>query len=82
MVWRVGNRESIKIWEHKWLPEHLNSKVVSPRTDTNVIYVKDLFLAGRRVWDLGLVQRLFLPWEADLIRRILVSEESVADLLI
>lgn len=28
------------------------------------------------------MQRLFLPWEANLIRRIPVSEESVADLLI
>ena len=61
VVWRVGNKKSIKIWEHKWLPEHSNSKVVSPRTDTDVIYEKDLFLAGRRVWDLSLVQRLFLP---------------------
>ena len=45
----MGNGESIKIWEHKWLPKLSNSKVVSPRTDTNVIFVKDLFLAGRRV---------------------------------
>ena len=56
-----------KIWEHKWLPELSNSKVVSPRTDTDVIFVKDLFLVGRRVWDPSLVQQLFLPWEADLI---------------
>ena len=81
-VWRVGNGESIKIWEHKWLLELSNSFVVSPRFDTEVSFVKDLFVVGRRVWDSGLVHRLFLPWEAKLIQRILVSEESVADLLI
>ena len=81
-VWRVGNGESIKIWEHKWLLELSNSFVVSPRFDIEVSFVKDLFVASRRVWDLGLVHRLFLPWEAKLIQRILVSEESVADLLI
>ena len=80
-VWRVGNVESIKIWEHKWLTEFSNSYVVSLRIDTEVSLVKDLFVAGRRVWDPGLVQRLFLPWEAELIQRILVCEESVADLL-
>ena len=81
-MWRVGNGESIKIWEHQWLPEHSNNKVVSPRTDTDVIFVKDLFLASRRVWDPSLVQQLFLPWEANLICRIPVCEEPVADLLI
>ena len=81
-VWRVGNGESIKIWEHNWLPDHSNSKVVSPRTNTNTLFVKDLFLEGRRVWDPGLVERIFLPWEAELIQRIPVNEEYVEDLLI
>jgi len=54
-MWRVGNGESIKIWEHKWLPELSNNYVVSPRIDTEVSLVKDLFVAGRRVWDPGLV---------------------------
>ena len=77
-----GMENLSKIWEHKWLPKLSKSKVVSPRTDTDVIFMKDLFLAGRRVWDPGLVQQLFLPWEADLIRRIPMCEESIADLLI
>ena len=58
-VWRVGNEESIKIWEHKWLLELSNSYVVSPRIDTEVSLVKDLFIASRRVWDPGLVQAFF-----------------------
>ena len=81
-VWRVGNGESIKILEHQWLQEHSNSKIVSPRTVSDVIFVKDLFLAGRRVWDPGLVHRLFLPWEADLICKIPVGEEPATDLLV
>ena len=38
-----------------------------PKIDTEVSLVKDLFIASRRVWDPGLVQWLFLPWEAELI---------------
>ena len=64
------------------LSEQSNCKVVSSRTDTDVIFVKDLFMASTRVWDLGLVQRFFLPWEVDLICRIPGSEEPAADLLI
>ena len=55
----MGNGESIKIWEHNCLPDHSNSKVVSPRTNTDALFVKDLFLEGRRVWDPGLVERIF-----------------------
>ena len=33
--------------------------MVSPRTNTDILYVKDLFMAGRRVWDLGLVDEVF-----------------------
>ncbi|KAK7845966.1 hypothetical protein CFP56_008599 [Quercus suber] len=39
-------------------------------------------MAGRRVWDPGLVDEVFLPWEAELIKRIPVSEGWVEDLLI
>uniref|UniRef100_A0A7N2KNZ5 RNase H type-1 domain-containing protein n=1 Tax=Quercus lobata TaxID=97700 RepID=A0A7N2KNZ5_QUELO len=74
--------ESIKILEHTCLPDHSNSKVVSPRTNTDALFVKDLFLEDRRVWDPGLVERIFLPWEAELIQQIPVSEEYVEDLLI
>ena len=73
-VWRVGDGESIKIWEHSWLPNLSNSQVVSSRTTTDALYVKDLFFADRRVWDPGLVENIFLPWEAETRLWILVSE--------
>ena len=57
----MGDGESIKIWEHNWLPDLSNSRVVSPRTNTDILYVKDLFMAGRRAWDPGLVDEVFLP---------------------
>ena len=73
-VWRVGDGESIKIWEHSWLPNLSNSRVVSLRTTTDALYVKDSFFADRRAWDPGLVENIFLPWEAEMILWILVSE--------
>ena len=34
---------SIKIWEHNWLQDPSNNRVVSPQNNTNVLYVKELF---------------------------------------
>ena len=47
-----------------------------------VTHVKDLFYPGTRIWDPGLLERTFLPWEAELIKFIYVSIGRVEDLLI
>ena len=81
-VWRVGDGESIKIWEHSWLPNLSNSRAISPRNSSEAEYVKDLFFEGRRVWDPGLVERIFLSWEAETILRIPICEGSMTNKLI
>uniref|UniRef100_A0A7N2N060 Reverse transcriptase zinc-binding domain-containing protein n=1 Tax=Quercus lobata TaxID=97700 RepID=A0A7N2N060_QUELO len=43
---------------------------------------RDLFFEDRRVWDPGLVESLFLTWEAETILRIPISEGHVKDQLI
>ena len=43
VICKVGDEGSIKIWEHNWLQDPSNSKVVSPLNNTNVLYVKELF---------------------------------------
>ena len=45
------------------------------------MHVKDMFYPGTRIWDSGLLERTFLPWEAEMIKVILVSEGQVVDLL-
>ena len=42
-VLRVGDGESIKIWEHSWLSNLSNSRVISLQNSTDAEYVKDLF---------------------------------------
>jgi len=64
------------------LPNLSNSRVVSPRNSIDAIFVKDLFFEDRRVWDPGLVESLFLTWEAETILRIPISEGHVKDQLI
>nr|POE60452.1 hypothetical protein CFP56_55256 [Quercus suber] len=75
-VWRVGDACFIDIWDQA------NSTIISPRNNSTVSHVKDLFYPGIRIWDSGLLERMFVPWEAELIKIIPVSEGCVEDLLI
>ena len=29
--WNIGNRQSVRIWAHRWLPNLHSFKVISPR---------------------------------------------------
>ena len=80
-VWRVGDGSTIDVWGHRWLLAPNHNKVISPRLDSLVMHVKDLFYPGTRIWDPGLLERTFLPWDTEMIKVIPVSEGRVADLL-
>ncbi|XP_050241121.1 uncharacterized protein LOC126690018 [Quercus robur] len=81
-MWRVGDGSSIAIWGQRWLPDQPNGRVISPKLASIVTCVKDLFYPGTRIWDPGLLERTFVPWEAELIKNIPVSEGWIEDLLI
>lgn len=70
----MGNGELIDVWKHQWLPDPACSNIVSPRTSSSVSRVCDLFYPNTRIWNPGKLERCFLPWEAELVGRIPVSE--------
>ena len=55
---------------------------MSPRLDHSLDVVQDLFILGTKTWDSELIDRHFLPWEADGIKSIPLSEHHHSDLLI
>ena len=81
-IWRVGNGQLIDIWNHRWLSETIPGLVMSPRPDANLDKVSDLLLHNPRQWNLDLIDKVFYPWEANVIRGIYVSEDSIEDKLI
>ena len=81
-IWRVGNGLSIDIWNHRWLSEHGESKVVSPRQGAKISRVHELFYLDTRVWDPSLLERCFLPWEAEMIKQIYVHDGDGEDVLV
>ena len=58
-IWRIGNGEKIKVWDHQWLPEPGCSKIVSPRAGSVVVRVSELFYLNSRVWDSGKLATCF-----------------------
>lgn len=78
-IWRVRNGESIDIWSHQWLPDLAHGKIISPRIDTSVALVCDLFHTGTKIWDPGKLELCFLPWEAELVQQIQVCANGEED---
>ena len=81
-IWRIGNGETVKVWDHQWLPEPGCSKIVSPRAGSAVVRVSELFYPNSRVWDPGKLATCFLPWEAEKVGGIYVGEDEAEDVLI
>ena len=83
MRWRVGNGANIKIWQDKWLPGISSHKVLSPRlflsTDMNVA---DLIDSGIARWKTKVIDNLFIPHEAELIKSIPLSATLPADKMV
>ena len=55
---------------------------MSPRAGSSVVGICDMFSPNTRTWDPSKLARCFLPWEAEKVRGIYVSEEGVKDTLI
>lgn len=66
--WRIGNGQTIKIWEDHWIPSHNGYKIISPnRGNPDIQVVKDLFLQDDSGWDTKLIEENFLKIDADSI---------------
>ena len=56
--------------------------IVSPKFGSLVSRVCDLFYSNSKIWDPGKLASYFLPWEAEVIGRIHVSDGWDEDILI
>ena len=81
--WRVGNGELIKIWKDKWLPCPTTYRVISPRQvlEENAT-VERLINRDTMQWRGELLDSVFLPRDAEIIRAIPLSARQPRDCLI
>ena len=81
--WRVGNGKSVGVWLDAWLPSHNHPRVLSPIVEGfEEAQVADLIEPESRQWDSNLIQCLFIPSKAKLIRSIPLCSAATNDKLI
>uniref|UniRef100_A0A2N9H0N4 RNase H type-1 domain-containing protein n=1 Tax=Fagus sylvatica TaxID=28930 RepID=A0A2N9H0N4_FAGSY len=81
--WRVGDGAKIKIWNSRWLPEPHHWKILSPLPDSlQTSIVSKLILPSPQRWNIELIDRMFLPYDATAIQCIPLSERRPNDNLI
>ena len=81
--WQVGNGRLIHIWEDKWLPTASTFKIISPPRDFgDYPMVSSLIDQDTKWWKANVVRTLFLPFEADMILKIPLSQRLPEDSLI
>ncbi|XP_075654901.1 uncharacterized protein LOC142625078 [Castanea sativa] len=80
---RVGNGASIRVWEDRWLPISSAHKVVPPTLflhfDTKV---NELIDTATVSWKSTIIDALFLPHEAKIVKSIPLSSQLPANKLI
>ena len=83
--WRLGNGSLINIWTDKWLPSETNQKVCSPRmvlpAEATVANLMD-FSTPQSRWKDFLIDSIFFPFEASIIKTIPLSIRRPEDTLI
>ena len=79
---RVNNGANIKVWQDKWLPQGFTYNVTSPRLFLSVdTRVAGLIDSNTAKWKNEVLDSLFLPYEADLIKSIPLSANLPEDKL-
>lgn len=80
VVWRVGNGQSINIWEDPWIPRDLSRLPITPRGRTLITKADKLIDPFSEQWDVALIQQVFGNEDAKIIRSIPIHtdiEDSV-----
>uniref|UniRef100_A0A2N9I5D1 Reverse transcriptase domain-containing protein n=1 Tax=Fagus sylvatica TaxID=28930 RepID=A0A2N9I5D1_FAGSY len=79
-VWRVGNGKSINIWKHRWLLEDNHRNIIShgPQLLKDCT-VDQLIIQPQMEWDHDLLDKIFLPYDAEAIKNIPLSHRAPQD---
>ena len=80
--WRIGNGKAVSIWQHHWLPRKHPPQVLSPMVDTLAdAKVATLIEETSRQWNHEMIDGIFNPLEAELIKAIPLSRCEAEDSL-
>lgn len=59
IIWRVGDEESIRIWEDPWIPRGVTRRPITPRGAVILTKVSELIDPLTGSWDNELLEDIF-----------------------
>ena len=80
-IWRVGNGESINIWNDPWIPSRPSRKILSPRGASVYTRVSELINPMTGAWDEELLNELVNPVDVGRILQIPVNNQGFEDFI-
>ena len=78
-IWRIGSGANVNIWENHCIPIIPNRKVISSHGQFLLRTIAELINPHTGLWDEDLVREIFVPIDAEHIRRIPLSEHLTED---
>ena len=78
--WRIGDGQKVKVWHHVWLPSKPPARILSPVLEGwEEATVDKLIKEDSRTWDDDVIDGLFAPGEAAIIKSIPLSRFPTED---
>ncbi|KAL8458018.1 hypothetical protein ACS0TY_035771 [Phlomoides rotata] len=78
--WKIGDGINVSVWYHPWLNDSTNFYIRTPIIEGfEYLVVNDLLIPGTRLWDLPLIQEVFLEEDVDRILKTPVSPIGYLD---
>ena len=82
LIWRVGNGSIIKINDTPWMSNQPTFRVhMREGTYHNIERVEHLMLSNSRRWNTELIDTIFNPNEAALIKQIPLAQGNAQDIM-
>lgn len=78
--WRIGNGQSVSIWDDNWIPSHYNLKIIStPRDNSELSLVKDLIDHENKEWKTNILINNFLAIDVTAIEQVPIINTNHQD---
>jgi hypothetical protein len=81
LIWRIGNGESVSVWEDNWIPRSSALRPLGHKPDQNVRKVSELLLPDGGGWDEQKLRQTFYDGDTKDILKVPIGRAGTADYL-
>jgi hypothetical protein len=79
--WKVGNGQTINIWDDNWVIWQNGFKILTPNNGHSIAKVSEIMDNSPKCWNSSTINQIFYPFESTIIHQIPLIKESDVDQL-